>query len=97
MAPEQARGDVKGYGPWTDVYGLGGILYTCLTGRPPIASRGSLLSTLSAVLEETPAPPSSSAPSVPAWRLMLVRLQALVVLVANPSASSPPPCGWTET
>ncbi len=35
MAPELAHGDGENVGPWTDVYLLGGILYTILSGAPP--------------------------------------------------------------
>jgi serine/threonine protein kinase len=34
MSPEQANGDADRIGPWTDVFGLGGVLYYLLTGRP---------------------------------------------------------------
>jgi tRNA A-37 threonylcarbamoyl transferase component Bud32 len=33
MSPEQARGREDQIGPWTDVFGLGGVLYYLLTGR----------------------------------------------------------------
>ena len=35
MAPEQARGDVHRIDARTDVFGVGGVLYAILTGRPP--------------------------------------------------------------
>jgi tRNA A-37 threonylcarbamoyl transferase component Bud32 len=35
MAPEQIDSRFGAIGPWTDVYGLGGILHTLLFGQPP--------------------------------------------------------------
>ncbi|MEM1229125.1 MAG: WD40 repeat domain-containing serine/threonine protein kinase [Pseudomonadota bacterium] len=49
MAPEQARLDDSRLSPATDVYGLGALLYECLTGQPPFAAE-STSSTLRAVL-----------------------------------------------
>ncbi len=35
LAPEQADGEPEDIGPHSDVYGAGGLLYWCLTGRAP--------------------------------------------------------------
>jgi serine/threonine protein kinase/WD40 repeat protein len=64
MPPEQARGDISGLGPWTDLYSLGAILYELLTGRPPIQDESPAL-TLMKVLSDEPLPPSRWRPDLP--------------------------------
>jgi uncharacterized protein len=63
-APEQARGTPNGVGPWTDVYGLGAILYAALSGRAPFVGEG-LLAILAATEYQAPPPLRSFRRDVP--------------------------------
>jgi serine/threonine-protein kinase len=63
-APEQLRGDHH-LTAAVDVYGLGAILYECLTGRPPFRG-GSVLEVMSRVQRDLVVEPRRLAPDVPA-------------------------------
>jgi serine/threonine protein kinase/predicted Zn-dependent protease len=64
MAPEQAAHGKTPIGPAADVYGLGAILYECLTGRPPFKA-GTVFDTIQQVLTEDPVPPARLQSKVP--------------------------------
>lgn len=56
MPPEQARGEPKAVGPWSDVYSLGAILYEMLTLQKVFS--GSVAEVIGKVLHVEPEPPS---------------------------------------
>ncbi|QEG33611.1 serine/threonine protein kinase [Bythopirellula goksoeyrii] len=56
MAPEQADGGRGQVGPLSDVYSMGAILYSLLTGRAPFQGT-SPVDTMLMVLEQDPLPP----------------------------------------
>jgi hypothetical protein len=63
MAPEQASGDAA-VGPAADIYALGALLYTALTGHPPFQGT-SVLHTLEQVRHQEPVSPLRLQPQVP--------------------------------
>jgi WD40 repeat protein/tRNA A-37 threonylcarbamoyl transferase component Bud32 len=64
MAPEQTEGPEGVAGPAADLYGLGAVLYTLLTGRPPFRA-ASELDTVMLVRTQEPVRPGRLQPTVP--------------------------------
>ncbi len=63
VAPEQVRGGRDAIGVATDVYGIGGILYHALVGRPAFEGE-TLLELLNKVLTRDPESPRQLDPSI---------------------------------
>ena len=64
MAPEQYGLSSRSIGPAADIYALGGILYTCLTARPPFGMSASG-DTLPTAPTDSPPAPSEMRPDLP--------------------------------
>jgi WD40 repeat protein/serine/threonine protein kinase len=64
MSPEQAQGRIDAIDARSDVYGLGAVLYTLLTGKPPHIGE-SVREILGKVVQETPHPVEQCVPEVP--------------------------------
>jgi serine/threonine protein kinase len=65
MPPEQAGEDFAAVGPHSDVYSLGAILYTMLTGKLPFEADTALRTILKVIAQEAPAPVRTVRPEVP--------------------------------
>ncbi|MEZ6185967.1 MAG: tetratricopeptide repeat protein [Planctomycetota bacterium] len=71
-APEQARGEKLAIGTGTDVYGLGAVLFACLTARPPVEATTLLEHCERLEADEAPSPRAQRA-EVPRWLDALCR------------------------
>lgn len=62
MSPEQTQGKPGTVGPATDIWAVGAILYTCLTGKPPFDADSSW-ATVRLVCETEPEPLPATVPA----------------------------------
>ena len=64
LAPEQAR-DASSVDIRADIYGLGGVLFWCLTGQPPFPTRDNLADALAQRMTEQPPSVRDHRPDLP--------------------------------
>src|SRR5262249_12569589 len=88
MAPEQAQGRRREFGPATDIHALGAILYELLTGRPPFIG-ATAVDTLVQLSYEEPIPPTRLRPDLPR-DLEIICLKCLQKEPRHRSASAGP-------
>ncbi|MDC0317314.1 protein kinase [bacterium] len=63
MSPEQAAGQRASVGTASDIYSLGAILYSLLTGRPPFQA-ATMVDTLLQVINDNPVSPRQVNPAI---------------------------------
>ena len=66
MAPEQANPRFGEIGPTTDVYGLGGLLYSLLVAKPPIEGDSNVQVLAQLISDNPPTSPCSLREDIPA-------------------------------
>ena len=71
MSPEQAQSDNNNIGPWTDVYGLGTVLYELLAKHPPFV--GAPIDILQKVCTVDPVSVRKYNPDIPYDALVIVK------------------------
>jgi response regulator RpfG family c-di-GMP phosphodiesterase/serine/threonine protein kinase len=86
MAPEQAR-DASTVDIRADIYGLGGTLFWCLTGRVPFPAQGSIAEDLARRVTQPPPSVRELRPDIPAELDLLVKR----MMAINPDERIPNP------
>jgi serine/threonine protein kinase len=78
MAPEQVAGNPDDVDERTDIYGLGGVLYSILTGHPPVVGKDTA-DTLTRVVQGSIPHPDTYAPGRVPDSLTSVAMKALAL------------------
>jgi serine/threonine-protein kinase len=86
LPPEQVARGYRGLTWATDLYGLGVILYTILTGQPPFVG-STLAEVLEQIRSQEPEPPRRRQPAIP-LELEALCLQCLAKRPADRPASA---------